>query len=569
MKTKRKLLIALSIVMSLIVILAILFIFYLLGISGRFNVVENERLISKTELMPVLNLDRKASYLIHDMAQDTITLEVAQFKEEPLYEQIIVNYNDREEPEIQGDLPWFYYSPNVIKVSPTSYANKIRLILSEEFNDYAWYETGDELLLYQGTNPFTGWYTTNFDGWWYFKDGVEQGINISNLETKKILETKKMIQFLLPDRTKITFYQEQPTHYIDVVERSTVYEHILYKNPNQMIFTSPPGTKGSFLLTTTKDFVDMPMEVVQEVVTSEGAWIQVMLGYDELGWLPKDDTYTNYVRTYYSEQELLDTIETVLAEEIAYIDANVGASFINNETMSQVSVNNQVFFPASTQKIYIMGEVYRQYAQGILSPYDTVELNSWDKVPGAGVIQEYPDGSVFTIDELVDLVMIYSDNTAANLLIDTVGGGSAINPKVHQIGLLSTYVDGKYYQSAGSGFTTSPYDAARFFAYLYNDRINGAPWDEQLISKFYLNTHNFLRNYIPESTRSWNKSGLGETEQNDVATFVTPYGSYSLAVYTSYPANYKGISDAVGQLSRRVHDVFNEIRSDLWITVTE
>lgn len=390
---------------------------------------------------------------------------------------------------------------------------------------------------------------------------------MTNAQVAKLLNQRPLLKTSQPPQASRDFYLVNPVTYIDVHEQTDVYPHILYKNPNQLILTSPPGTRGSALLTTTADFVDMPMEVIREAKTDQGDWLEVQIGYDKLGWIEKDPTYTDYVRTYYSERELLDTIEAVLWEEISGINAVVGASFVNNETMAQVSANDQVFFPASTQKIYIIGEVYRQYAQGILSPWDVITLWDEDKVPGAGIIQGAAAGSTYTVDELVNLVMIYSDNTAANLLIDTVGGGAAINPRVQQLGLWSTHIEGKYYKSEGAGFTTSPSDAARYFAYLYNNRLSGPQWDQEMINKFFMNTHTFLRSYIPSSTTAWNKSGLGLTEQNDVATFVTPYGSYSLAVYTAYPANYSSIAEQVGNLSVRVHDVFNEIRQSLWITV--
>src|SRR5699024_4306163 len=99
-----------------------------------------------------------------------------------------------------------------------------------------------------------------------------------------------------------------------------------------------------------------------------------------------------------------------------------------------------------------------QYKTGELSPDTYVTMTDWDKVPGAGIIQGQPSGSMYTVDELVDLVTIYSDNTAANLLIDVVGGGYVINPHIHQLGLYETYVNGKYY-SEDTYFTTTPHDA--------------------------------------------------------------------------------------------------------------
>lgn len=538
--------------------------FYMRVLLSSIPVEKNEVITDLT-----LNLKPESSILVNELQEDQLTIEVAQYNRQPLMEQAIVNgYQNREVPEIVGDLPWFYFSPNIGVLSPYSYANQIRLLKEEDFNRFGWYERDGVVYLYQDEKPFTGWYVTDFDGWYYFKDGQSQkNLHLVEEDLAYWQKNRSLHKVYGPAQAEQPFYQREASKYIDFVKNSTAYPHILYKNPNQIVLTSPPGTVGSALLTTTVDFIDMPMEVVDEVVTNDGNWLQVAIGYENLGWIPKDDTYTDYVPTYYSERALLDTIERVLAEEMSAINAVIGASFVNNETMAQVSVDNAVFFPASTQKIYILGEVYRQYAQGVLSPDDWVTLNSWDKVPGAGIIREQADGSQYTVNQLVDLVTIYSDNTAANLLIDTIGGGNEINSRIQKIGLYSTHIEGKYYQSEGQGFTTSPYDAARYFAYLYNDQINGDPWDSMLIDKFSQNTHNFLRQYIPGSTVSWNKSGLGETEQNDVATFVTPYGTYTLAVYTAYPANYKEISDQLGRLSARVHEVFNEMRLSLWTSV--
>ena len=158
---------------------------------------------------------------------------------------------------------------------------------------------------------------------------------------------------------------------------------------------------------------------------------------------------------------------------------------------------------------------------------------------------------------------IYSDNTAANMLIEAVGGGGIVTQHAHELGMLDTYLEGKYYQNDNGRFQTTPDNAARLFAKLANHELNGDPWDSMLIDKLRLNSHSFLRTYLYE-TDSWNKSGLGAPEQNDVATFVTQYGSYSIAVYTNSWSDYDARFDQVGRLSQRVYEAFNQIRSDLW-----
>lgn len=517
-----------------------------------------------------INLLPEETILVDSMVNDYVEIGVSNRSEEPMLTQISANdYEVNEDSPVldMEIMPWFYGSPNVEPVSQFSRARQATLVRDESINGFSWREVSGEILLYQYDEPYTGFHTTLFDGWHYFVDGVIQEYYVPNIEIEEMLLNRKIINDLVPVIRPNLVFLEPLGNYSQLLDVQPVSYPILYKNTENLILTSPPGTRGSRLLTTTEEFEDIPMDVVEEVTTFDGEWIHVYIGYDELGWIRKDDTGTDYVPTYYSERELLDTIEAVLAEELSYVDARIGASFVNNETMSQISVNNQVFFPASTQKIYVLGELYHQYSTGELDPYEsTMTLYNSDKVGGAGIIAGYPEGSVFTLDELVNLVVIYSDNTAANLLIDAVGGSERINPHVHQLGLYDTYVTGKYYHDAF--FTTTPEDAARYFALLYNNQLNGEPYDEMLIEKFYMNSHTFLRSYLWNAD-GWNKSGLGGTEQNDVATFVTPYGSYSIAIYTAEPWNYDAIGNQVGSISARVYDVFNEIRSDLWITVEE
>lgn len=564
------------------IILAVLVIYYIISsfgnpfagqsgnsLSSQFNQAEE---ITPAELVAEhrydkLHLQPEASVLIEDLKSNVVNVGVGNRTETPLLTEVAENDSDlTPEEELPDVVPWFYFSPNVAVVSPTSYVNQARLLEKESLNGFAWFEVSEETLLYRNEAPYTGWYNLPSEGWFYFLEGARQDIGISIDEANDLITQRNLLLTLMPKSEADFFFVERPYEYTGLSEVTPESYSILYKATDAVILTAPPKTQNSTLITTTEAFYDMPMEVVEEYSTYDEAWLHVYIGYEELGWIKKDDFLEDYVYTYYSERELLDTIEAVIWEEIGMIDANVGASFINNETMAQVDINNQPFWPASTQKIYVLGEVYHQYKMGELSPDTYVTMTDWDKVPGAGIIQGHSSGSMYSVDELVDLVTIYSDNTAANLLIDTVGGGYIINPHIHQLGLYETYVNGKYY-SDNTYFTTTPHDAARYFALLYNNQVNGEPWDEMLINKLTMNTHNFLRQYIPYTTSSWNKSGLGDTEQNDIATFVTDYGTYSLAVYTSYPSNYDGISDQLGQLSLRVHDVFNELRSQLWITV--
>lgn len=460
-----------------------------------------------------------------------------------------------DEAELDNLMPWSYYSPRVSINSEQSYARQRRLMDSEPFNGYKWYEEEGDTYLYQEDTPYSGWYSRNMEQWEFYEDGKKQEDLTFYAPAIQWPQGRKSLiaqQTLRPPARSLLF--DTTMDYQTLFKRAERDYNIMLTDPNLFILTAPPGAYESRVVATSQHYLNSPLGVIEEVETPNGDWLLVESGYQTVGWVKKDLTGATYEETDFSERELLNAIYEVVAEEIENIPAIVGASFINNETMAQIDINNQTFFPASTQKIYALAELYHQYKTEELAPEDILVLTDADRVPGAGIIQDYATGYEFTLDELVDLVAIYSDNIAANMIIDVVGGGERITPHMHQLGFYDTYVNKKYYSYENELFISSPHDAARFFAMLYNNQINGAPWDEMLIAKLTMNTHNFLRSTVP--VQAWNKSGLGETEQNDVATFVTPYGSYSLAVFTAEPDWYDGIPAQLGQLSRRVYDTY-------------
>jgi beta-lactamase class A len=79
------------------------------------------------------------------------------------------------------------------------------------------------------------------------------------------------------------------------------------------------------------------------------------------------------------------------------------------------------FHAASTIKVPIMIEAWRQVERGTLSLDDRYVLRDEDRVPGSGVLSTLHAGLELTFADLLDLMITVSDNTATNLVIDQVG----------------------------------------------------------------------------------------------------------------------------------------------------
>ncbi|TBL76006.1 serine hydrolase [Paenibacillus thalictri] len=79
------------------------------------------------------------------------------------------------------------------------------------------------------------------------------------------------------------------------------------------------------------------------------------------------------------------------------------------------------FMAASLIKLPIMAAVYAAAYEGRLRLDDQVSLRAGDKAGGSGILQHMAPGMVMSIKDLITLMIIQSDNTATNMLIDLIG----------------------------------------------------------------------------------------------------------------------------------------------------
>ena len=92
---------------------------------------------------------------------------------------------------------------------------------------------------------------------------------------------------------------------------------------------------------------------------------------------------------------------------------------------------------ASTIKIAIMVEAFARVAEGKAKWTDELVLTKEKKAGGSGILPEFADGLRLTLRDGVTLMMILSDNTATNLVIDVLTA-DAINARMESLGLKET-----------------------------------------------------------------------------------------------------------------------------------
>ncbi|MFK8242539.1 MULTISPECIES: serine hydrolase [unclassified Facklamia] len=109
-----------------------------------------------------------------------------------------------------------------------------------------------------------------------------------------------------------------------------------------------------------------------------------------------------------------------------------------SENTAPIVYNNQPARSASIIKLYILAVLFEQSEKGMIDLNSMYSLQAADIVGGTGSIQNAPIGTIYSLQQLAKEMIISSDNTATNILINELGGVQFVNQQIHQMGFKQT-----------------------------------------------------------------------------------------------------------------------------------
>jgi beta-lactamase class A len=134
------------------------------------------------------------------------------------------------------------------------------------------------------------------------------------------------------------------------------------------------------------------------------------------------------------------TLYNEIIKETKGFEKILGVSVKHLGTGDEANFNGEELFPtASVFKVPVIVELYRQVEAGRLNLDNRIVLKDSLKVPGSGILKELGEGLEVTVRDLSRLMMILSDNTATDMLVEKVGKEN-INATMRRLGLNNTLV---------------------------------------------------------------------------------------------------------------------------------
>lgn len=205
---------------------------------------------------------------------------------------------------------------------------------------------------------------------------------------------------------------------------------------------------------------------------------------------------------------------------------------------------------ASTIKLPIMVECFVQVSQGKLQWSEPLKLTDEEKVSGSGILQDLSDGDQLPVRDVMDLMIVLSDNTATNLILNRIGGDS-VNDLMAQLALPQTRVmrkilgDGTNLKPHPSGVTregakpenkrwgtgrSSPRDMVTILEKLYRGELVGkAASDEMLAVLKRQRDHDGIGRDMKDITIA-NKAGALDHLRSDVGIVYSKRGPIAMAI---------------------------------------
>ena len=234
-------------------------------------------------------------------------------------------------------------------------------------------------------------------------------------------------------------------------------------------------------------------------------------------------------------------VRTALGERIGHYSVVVKEL----EQGTGVAVNaDRVFYAASLFKLAVMYEAFRRAESGELrlSSELTVtpealreDLGTLDKV-------QLEVGERLSIGRLVELMMVFSDNTASVLLRDALGR-PAIDQTIRSLGLRNTSL-------SSPDLPTTAMDMAILAEAIATGRgVSKAASQEMTQMLRKQSVRGRVPAGLPASVPVANKTGTWENAGHDVAIVYAPFGTYLLVVLSDLTVR----DDLIAALSSRVY----------------
>ncbi|HEX7833364.1 MAG TPA: class A beta-lactamase [Thermoanaerobaculia bacterium] len=231
-------------------------------------------------------------------------------------------------------------------------------------------------------------------------------------------------------------------------------------------------------------------------------------------------------------------------------DATLGVTAIHLETGQRISVRGAERFPmGSVYKFPIAIEALHQVDEGKLAMSQKVTIEPKDFGPGHSPLRDAANGKAIThtVGELIEAMVVHSDNTACDTLLKMIGGPAAVTKRMLAMNVKNVRIDrsergmsndlrkerGRETYATDPRDTSTPDAMVELLLAFWNKRDGLKPASHDLLFKHMADSPTGprkLRAAVPQGWTIAHKTGSMPGTSNDVGILISPDGKHHIAI---------------------------------------
>jgi beta-lactamase class A len=264
------------------------------------------------------------------------------------------------------------------------------------------------------------------------------------------------------------------------------------------------------------------------------------------------------------QKVLWQKLEATIKEVDQHLDGVMGLAIEDLTTGDQVVLHeNEVFAQASSIKIAVLAELYRQVEQGKLKLTDLYTVQASDLVADSDIMGGLTPGLTrVTLRDLATMMVAVSDNSATNVLIDRLGMEN-VNALLDSQGLSHTRLHRKMMDleaaKQGRENISTPHEMMSLLENIYRGRVLKQESTADFFKVLSTNKDSWIPRDLPAGLKIANKPGALERVRNDSGVVFVEGRPYVICVMTAFLTNERDGEEAISKISVAAWRMFDRL----------
>ena len=261
---------------------------------------------------------------------------------------------------------------------------------------------------------------------------------------------------------------------------------------------------------------------------------------------------------------LREKLESTIHDADRDLNGVLGVAILDLTSGDQLLLHPDEVFPqASSIKIAVLAELYRQAQQSKLRLTDLYTVEQSDLVPGSDIMGGLTPGITrVTLRDLATMMIAVSDNSATNVLIDRVGMDN-VNSMLAGLGLKNTRLRRKMMDlnaaQQGRENISTPREMMTLLEAIYRGKLLSPELTAGFVKLLATHKDSPIRKALPDAVVSADKPGELEGVRADSGIVYARNRPFLICVMSAYLKDEAAGEAAIGKVAAAAYDYFDRL----------